>query len=320
MQCHIICDIIFSGDSMQTQRLFEILYILLQKRKTTAKALAQHFEVSIRTIYRDLDVLTLAGIPVYTQKGRLGGIFLHEDYILNKSLLSDEEQQKILSALHSQQVADQEDVSELLQKLSATFQKPDTPWVKVDFTDWCDTKEEDTFQILKQAILSHHVITFQYHSSNASSSLRTVEPLQLLFKGQSWYLVGYCHRAQEQRTFKIKRMRCIQQTGQTFTRALKAVELHYEQYRQAAIPLVLRFAKSLSYRLWEEYPLEAIQELEDCYILQISLPENDMLYGMLLSYGDGLQVLHPEHIKGELKKRIQKMLDNYNKADTGCQY
>lgn len=119
---------------MQTLRLFEILYILLQNKKTTAKYLAQHFEVSVRTIYRDLDVLTLAGIPIYTNKGKNGGIFLNEDYILNRSFFSDDEQAKLLAALRSQQIVDPEASDTLLSKLSAIFQKPEIPWIQVGFS------------------------------------------------------------------------------------------------------------------------------------------------------------------------------------------
>ena len=170
---------------MQTLRLFEILYILLQNKKTTAKYLAQHFEVSVRTIYRDLDVLTLAGIPIYTNKGKNGGIFLNEDYILNRSFFSDDEQAKLLAALRSQQIVDPEASDTLLSKLSAIFQKPEIPWIQVDFRNWQEEDHDDLFLSLKSAILKHQVVTFLYHDAKGNSKQRTVEPLQLLFKGQA---------------------------------------------------------------------------------------------------------------------------------------
>lgn len=121
---------------MQIQRMFEIVYILLQKRRVTAKELAEHFEVSTRTIYRDLDALSMAGIPLYTNKGHQGGIFLMEDYVLHRSMFSEEEQQKLMAALQSYHIADPQDVDSLLTKLSSTFSAKLTNWIDVDFVDW----------------------------------------------------------------------------------------------------------------------------------------------------------------------------------------
>lgn len=298
---------------MQTQRLFEILYLLLQKRKTTAKELADHFEVSVRTIYRDLDVLTLAGIPLYTTKGKHGGIFLMEDYILNKGILSDEEQQKILSALRSQQIADKEDVSELLTKLSGVFQKPDTPWIAIDFSDWSSTEEDQqTFSLLKESILSHRVLCFQYHDSYGAGKERTVEPLQLLFKGQAWYLVAYCKTKKAQRTFKIKRMRKLVLLHDRFERTMEPVSAHYHQYQTTQVSLTLHFDESMAYRVYEEYPSEQIQREKEGLLVQTMMAKGEMLYGILLSYGAGLKVLEPAEIGAEVSRRAKQIQEIYN--------
>ena len=76
-------------------RLFEIVYILMQKKKVTAKELADRFEVSTRTIYRDIEALSTANIPIYATKGKDGGIGLLDEYVLNKAILSEEEQNQI---------------------------------------------------------------------------------------------------------------------------------------------------------------------------------------------------------------------------------
>ena len=139
---------------MQIQRMFEIVYILLQKRRVTAKELAEHFEVSTRTIYRDLDALSMAGIPLYTNKGHQGGIFLMEDYVLHRSMFSEEEQQKLMAALQSYHIADPQDVDSLLTKLSSTFSAKLTNWIDVDFVDWgSDHSANRKFLLLKDAIL-----------------------------------------------------------------------------------------------------------------------------------------------------------------------
>ena len=297
---------------MQTQRLFEILYILLQKRKTTAKELAELFEVSIRTIYRDLDVLTLAGIPIYTNKGRNGGIFLNEDYVLQKGILSDEEQQKILSALQSLQIADKEDTSKLLTKLSGVFQKEDTPWITIDFSDWNSTaQDQESFQLLKCAILSHHTISFRYFDSYGKEKQRLVEPLQLLFKGQAWYLVAYCKEKKAQRTFKIKRMRDIVTYEEIFKRNLQPIERNYHQYHQTLCNIVLKFHTSLGYRVYEEFPIEDIKIEENHFIVHTKFPEGEMMIGILLSYGDAVEVIEPIELREKLKKAAIQIANLY---------
>lgn len=296
---------------MQALRLFEILYILLRNKKTTAKYLAQHFEVSVRTIYRDLDALTLAGIPIYTNKGKHGGIFLKEDYILNRSFFSDEEQAKLLAALRSQQIVDPDDSDALLSKLTAIFQKPEIPWIQVDFRNWQDADHDDMFYTLKTAILQHQMVTFLYHDAGGNSKQRTVEPLQLLFKGQAWYLIAYCTERKAQRTFKIKRMQYLKLLSQHFKRELIEHTQPYLPYQTSFIDMILRIQKNMGYRVFEEFPRENIEVNDDHYLVHCTLPDDEISYGILISYGDSLTVLSPDHIKEGLIKRVQKILHNY---------
>jgi len=114
---------------MQINRLFEIIYILLNKKSITAKELAEHFEVSVRTIYRDIDILSIAGIPIYTSQGKGGGISLLDDYVLDKSLLSEQEQKEILYALQSLTVANVPDTDKVLSKISNLFNKNKRNWI-----------------------------------------------------------------------------------------------------------------------------------------------------------------------------------------------
>jgi predicted DNA-binding transcriptional regulator YafY len=149
---------------MQIYRLFEIVYILLHEKLVTAKSLAERFEVSQRTIYRDIDILSMSGIPVYTEKGKGGGISLLPDFMLNKSLLSEQEQMEILSALQGLSNVKTPDTDHVLSKLSAIFQKNAANWLEVDFTFWNDDNSE-LFNSFKTAILERRIAEFDYYST-----------------------------------------------------------------------------------------------------------------------------------------------------------
>jgi len=177
---------------MQINRLIEMVYILLSRKTVTAKELSEHFNVSQRTIYRDIDTLSSAGIPVYTNKGKGGGISLLENFVLNKSMLSEKEQMEIISSLHSLKAINVQDVEPILNKLSVIFGKTDTGWIDVDFSRWSsDDDEREKFSIFKTAILNKKMVSFSYYGSNREKTERTVEPLKLVFKGYAWYVYAF---------------------------------------------------------------------------------------------------------------------------------
>lgn len=190
---------------MQINRLFEIVYILLEKMKITARELADKFEVSTRTIYRDIEILSAAKIPVYANKGKGGGISILDDYVLNKSLLSEEEQNQILFALQSIEKISNQEGKSILEKMGAIFNKSKTNWIEVDFSDWGTMGEQDqTFNLIKKAILKQNRLEFIYYNSYGEEKKRQVEPLQIYFKDKAWYLKAYCKEREDYRLFKKK--------------------------------------------------------------------------------------------------------------------
>ncbi|MDR0273485.1 MAG: HTH domain-containing protein, partial [Clostridiales bacterium] len=147
---------------MQSNRLFEIIYVLLNKKSVTAKDLAERFGVSTRTIYRDVDTLSLSGIPIYTEKGKGGGISLLPEFVLSKSILSEREQNEILNAL--QGLSNIQNGDSVLRKLSAVFNKTAANWLEVDFSDW-GFRDGDIFDGFKTAILEKRIASFEYFST-----------------------------------------------------------------------------------------------------------------------------------------------------------
>ena len=195
---------------MQISRLFRLLYLLLERERIPASELAQTLEVSVRTIYRDVQTLGEAGIPVYAERGRNGGIAILPTFRLNKSMLSAGEKQDMLSALQALASTGASD-RETLGKLSAFFGGQQADWVRIDFADWSGTRS-GMLPILKTAILNRQPLAFDYYNSSGDCAPREVCPIRLWFKSSAWYLLAYCMQRRALRTFKltrIKRLRSI---------------------------------------------------------------------------------------------------------------
>lgn len=202
---------------MQESRLFRIVYYLLENGKATAPELAQKFEVSIRTIYRDIDAISSAGIPIYAAQGKGGGISILSDYTLEKSFFSEQEREQILMALQGIMATTGKTSDELLTKLSGLFQMKFTKWIEVDFSDWVQGKpQQNTFVLIKNAIFQKKVISFCYFNSKGNNSKRNALPICLVFKSKDWYLYAFCLLRNDYRFFKLTRIRQVEMLSDTF--------------------------------------------------------------------------------------------------------
>lgn len=189
---------------MKESRLFRILYYLLQHKKATAPELAEEFEVSVRTIYRDIDYISSAGVPIYATQGKDGGIAILDSFTLDKSMLTEIEKEQILTALEALIATDGKTTDELLIKLKTLFQMQTTNWIEVDFSDWFQEKPaQNIFNDIKKAILDRYVISFEYFNHQGNHVFRHIQPLKLLFKGKAWYVYGFCLLRNEYRFFKL---------------------------------------------------------------------------------------------------------------------
>ena len=291
-------------------RLFEIVYILMQKRKTTAKELADRFEVSTRTIYRDIETLSTANIPIYASKGKDGGIGLLDEYVLNKTILSEEEQNQILFALQGMKKVKGQDEKDILERLSILFNKKINDWIKIDFSNWGNVQEE-RFDIIKSAILNKQLVQFIYYNSNREESKRIVEPLQIWFKDKSWYLVSYCKLKQDYRIFKIARIKDIKILQEHFERELPKEEKN-EKHNFKIIELELEINKAMTYRVYDEFESKEITKKQDGnFMIKVKYPENEWIYGYILSFGEYAKVLNPGYAKNRIKDKLQRTLKNY---------
>lgn len=301
---------------MQMQRLFEMVYLLTERGQVTAAEFAERFEISTRTVYRDIDVLSSAGIPVYTCKGKHGGIRLLGGFTINKSLLTEQEQQDIMASLQSLSAIEVPGTEQTLTKLAALFGKKRTAWLDVDFTYWGGgAKEREKFVLLKRCILRGEVLAFDYYNSLGEKASRTAEPLRLIFKGQGWYLYAFCRKKQGLRIFKLSRIKNPVSTGETFTREIPDTpytgEVH--PFHGAMVPIVLRMGGQLAFRVYDEFEEENITKNPDgSFTIRSDFPQGEWLYGYLLSYGEQAEVLSPPEVRREMGERLKKMAAIYN--------
>lgn len=300
---------------MQINRLFETIYILLHKKATTAKELAEHFEVSERTIYRDIDTLSSAGIPIYASQGKGGGISLLDDYVFDKSVLSEREQNEILYALQSLSVTKAPETDQVLAKLRSLFNKNKTSWIEVDFSPWgSDESRIGQFTVLKDAILSRRIIEFHYFNSSGEKSARRAEPLKLVFKVNAWYLQAFCLAKNAYRTFKISRMSNLLITPQTFAERdpEELPESGQAQEMQNRIDLCLKISAQGGYRVYDEFDESSIAKNQDgSFTVTTSLPDGKWLIRYLLSFGADAEVLSPRKIRDALRDELNDMRNKY---------
>ena len=290
---------------MQESRLFKIVYYLLDRGQATAPELAEKFEVSVRTIYRDIDALSGAGVPVYTEAGRNGGIHLMKDFILDRAVLSEEEKQEILTALQSINTAQDGSSSQTLQKLSAIFQTESENWLEVDFSRWGDQgSDNEKFQLLKTAVIHCREVRIRYAGSNEVTGERIVQPCKLVYKSKAWYLKAFCTKKQDWRIFKLNRILEFELLEKSFVRreCPEPVDMAEGEYRE----IVLRFPKEMAYRVYDEFDQGQIQrQTNGELIVSAKMPEDAWLIGSLLPFGAQVEIVSPADLKEVLAEQAK---------------
>ena len=308
------CGIIPVGGvkTMKDNRLFRILYYILEKGKVTANELADKFEVSVRTIYRDIDSISSAGIPIYALQGKGGGIEIAEDFVLSKSLLSENEKQQIMSALQGLDNTTIQRENELLTKLSALFKMKNTSWIEVDFNNWQNNKMyEKTFEDIKSAILSKNIISFTYFSSNEKETDRSVKPVRLLFKSQDWYLYALCLLRNDFRYFKLSRIKNLEIQTEKFDDNFEDVILKKETPYENTVNIKVKFDRKVAFRVYDELNGEITEDNDGNLYTEIEIPNDYNLYNYIFSFGDEVEVLEPKEIRRQFKEMINKMAEKY---------
>lgn len=297
---------------MKDNRLFRILYYILEKEKVTANELADKFEVSVRTIYRDIDSISSVGVPIFTTQGKGGGIKIDNEFILNKSLFDANEKEQIIAALQGLEKTNEAYKSELITKLSALFKIKNSNWIEIDFTSWgSNNTYQDLFNALKTTIINKNIISFSYNSSKAEKINRKVKPIRLLFKEQDWYLYAFCLLRNDFRYFKLSRMKDLEVLAinyeDNFENAVLKKELKYENI----VNIKLKFDKNVAFRVYDEFNEAVIEDKNDNLCVEIKIPNNYKLYNYIFSFGSNVEILEPKEIRNQFKNMINEIAKKY---------
>lgn len=296
---------------MKDNRLFRILYYILEKEKVTANELADKFEVSVRTIYRDIDSISSVGVPIFTTQGKGGGIKIDNEYILNKSLFDANEKEQIIAALQGLEKTNKVYKSELITKLSALFKIKNSNWIEIDFTSWeSNNTYQDLFNTLKIAIINKNIISFSYNSSKAEKINRRVKPIRLLFKEQDWYLYAFCLLRNDFRYFKLSRIKDLEVLAINYEDNFENIVLKREIKYENTVNIKLKFNKSVAFRVYDEFKAIVEDKKGNLYV-EMKIPNNYKLYNYIFSFGANVEILEPKEIRNQFKNMINKIAKKY---------
>ena len=301
---------------MKTERLIGILSILLQQEKVTAPQLAREFEVSRRTIQRDIESLCRAGIPIFTAQGAGGGISIMEGYRVDRTVLTAPEMQAILAGLRSlDSVSGTRRYTQLMEKLSAGsgVLLPGSAQMLIDLSSWYKDSLAPKIEEIQSAIRQHRTIRFAYFSPKGES-VRTVEPYYLLFRWSAWYVWGWCHTRQDFRLFKLNRMTDLA-AGESFSpRPAPLPDLEPERVFPAKYRVTVRFDPSCRWRLVEEYGPDSFTTDPDGWLrFTGGFPDADSALSWVLTFGDKAELLQPDQLRRRLGELTSALAARYRR-------
>lgn len=300
---------------MKIDRLLGIITILLQKGKATAPDLAKRFEVSSRTIFRDVEDICKAGIPLVAMQGGGGGISIADGYRLNHSALTTDELESILAGLKSIGSVDGNPrIERLINKLTpgrqAVVSVKDS--IVIDLASHYKASLSEKINLIRAAITNNRLLGFDYFSEKGRAP-RAIEPYFIAFKWSAWYVFGFCRDKCDFRLFKLNRLWNARVLDEPFTpREIPADELELDDYFDGANSVTVLFDKSAEYLIAEEYGPDSYEKLEDGRLkFTVKYTNERFIRRWILGFGDMAVVLYPPDLAENIKLTAQSMARNY---------
>lgn len=300
---------------MKIDRLLSIITILLQQNKVTAPELAKKLEVSRRTIHRDIDDICKAGIPIITYQGSDGGISIADGFKIDKSVLSVEELQSIITGLKSLgSVSDTPRIERLITKLSpkseAVISMKDN--ILIDLSSHYKSSLTEKISLIKEAISEKKLMNFDYYSEKGFSN-RTIEPYFIIFKWTAWYVLGYCKIRHDFRLFKLNRLWKHKVLEELFEpKEVPSKALDVDDYFTDENRITIHFDHSVEYLLIEAYGPDCYSKTEDGKLeCSVAYTSKDYIINWILGFGDKARVIEPIELVDEIKNIVKNILLTY---------
>jgi len=314
--------VVYNG-SMKTKIILSILFDLLQKRKITAEEAAQKYGLSPRTIYRYVDELILADVPVTVKTGRNGGFFLSDSYKLPMRFFTDEEfvataaalekayletgeraLKRTLDKLNDQNKTDTRDMA-----LTANFKN-----LLVDSGVWADFGFHEKIRIFETCVLDSMVVDIEYEAKTGAITRRKIEPHLLYYRQNVWQVYAFCRMIRAFRLFKLGRIRKMNVTEMKFIRrrfSRDDVPLTYP-LSDCSLPVELQFSEEALHRAQDWLGVENIHRIEGKNLASVTLPDDEILLSKILSFGTGVRVIAPEELRQKVKKFLTDLTALYD--------
>ncbi|MCC0627825.1 MULTISPECIES: YafY family protein [unclassified Clostridioides] len=308
---------------MKVDRLMSIVLVLLDKERISAQELADMFEVSLRTIYRDIDAIDLAGIPIRSTSGVGGGFEIMPNYKIDRKVFSTADLSAILMGLSSlSNMIRGEELINALAKVKSFIPTDRAKEIElkvnqicIDLSKWMGNSNIQPYlEIIKVALQESNLLTFEYIAHHGNKTARTVEPYQLILKSSHWYLYGYCHKRNDFRLFRLSRISNLQIQEETFIpRDYQKPQLEFANILKTIQTVIkIRIHNSIMDRVLDYCSYENFSpDGDEHYIVSFPFVENEYHYDILLSFGDKCECLEPLHIRTKMKHRIYDIASIY---------
>ena len=304
---------------MKIDRLVSIIMILLDKKRIGAQVLADMFEVSPRTIYRDIDTINMAGIPILSTPGVGGGFEIMENYKVDRNVFSTGDLSAILMGLSS--VSNMIRGDELVNALAKvkSFIPADRAkdielkanQIYIDLSPWLNNRNIQPYlKIIKMALQKRRLVSFEYADRHGNKTSRTAEPYQLVLKSRHWYFQGFCRKRNDFRLFKLSRISDLEIREDSFTpRDYQKPQLDFSDIAETMqMKIKLRIHISILDRVLDYCPYESFTpDGDDHFIVNFPFIENEYYYNILFSFGDKCECIEPLKIRSEMRRRIKDL-------------
>ncbi|GIP29052.1 transcriptional regulator [Paenibacillus sp. J23TS9] len=305
---------------MRVDRLLSMLLMISKKGMVTGKELAEHFEVSLRTIYRDIEKLGEAGIPIASMGGKGGGFYVMENYNVDNLFLKKDEASTFMAIMNNLSFlfGKSTNFNDMVLKIENTYRREiNTDKLSINMSHFSMENElKEYLFLMNNAIEENKLLVFDYSNRRMDYSERIVEPVQITFSTGQWYLVAFCRYRSDYRRFKLVRISHLKMGDGFEKRDISKEELEKifeESYHRRSIQVTLKFTNRMGEQLTEYFQKENIQKTEDNeYVVIDHFPYEDGLLKYILSFGKECEIVEPRYLRDEFKEYIKELWLTYH--------